>query len=101
MIQAISPFQMQRVKESQVQDVQKNKQTQQTSFSDFLTQSINEVNSMQVKSDQMTAALAEGKNVQLQDVMIAAEKASVTMLATIEIRNKAVEAYQEMMRMQI
>lgn len=56
---------------------------------------------MQIKSDQMTAALAEGKNVQLQDVMIAAEKASVTMLTTIEIRNKAVEAYQEMMRMQI
>jgi flagellar hook-basal body complex protein FliE len=101
MIQAITPFQMQRVKESQTQDVQNNKQTQQTSFSDFLTKSINEVNSMQVKSDQMTAALAEGKNVQLQDVMIAAEKASVTMLATIEIRNKAVEAYQEMMRMQM
>ncbi|MDQ0860130.1 flagellar hook-basal body complex protein FliE [Bacillus sp. V2I10] len=101
MIQAISPFQMQSVKESQNQDVQNNNQTQQTSFSDFLTQSINEVNSMQVKSDQMTAALAKGKNVQLQDVMIATEKASVTMLATIEIRNKAVEAYQEMMRMQM
>ncbi|MGM0919713.1 MAG: flagellar hook-basal body complex protein FliE [Bacillota bacterium] len=101
MIQAITLFQMQRVKESQTQDVQNNKQTQQTSFSDFLTKSINEVNSMQVKSDQMTDALAEGKNVQLQEVMIAAEKASVTMLATIEIRNKAVEAYQEMMRMQM
>jgi flagellar hook-basal body complex protein FliE len=101
MINAISPFQTQSVQERQTHGVQTNKQTHQTAFSDFLKQSINEVNSMQVKSDQMTAALAEGKNVQLQDVMIAAEKASVTMLATIEIRNKAVEAYQEMMRMQM
>lgn len=101
MINAISPFQAQSIQDSQSQGVQSPKQNQQTSFSDFLKQSINEVNSMQIKSDQMTAALAEGKNVQLQDVMIAAEKASVTMLTTIEIRNKAVEAYQEMMRMQI
>ncbi|MGG4488926.1 flagellar hook-basal body complex protein FliE [Metabacillus idriensis] len=101
MINAITPFQTQSIQDSQSQVVKSSKQNQETSFSDFLNQSINEVNSMQIKSDQMTAALAEGKNVQLQDVMIAAEKASVTMLTTIEIRNKAVEAYQEMMRMQI
>ena len=76
-------------------------QSQGTGFSEMLKQSINQVNEMQVKSDGMTAALAEGKNVQLQDVMITAEKASVAMLTAIEIRNKAVEAYQEMMRMQM
>ena len=37
----------------------------------------------------------------LHNVMITAEKASVTMQTTLEIRNKVVEAYQEIMRMQV
>ncbi|QNG58779.1 flagellar hook-basal body complex protein FliE [Bacillus sp. PAMC26568] len=101
MINAISPFQPQSIQASQPLNSQSIQNTQQTNFSQVLKQSIEEVNSMQIKSDEMTSALAAGKNVELQDVMIAAEKASVTLLTTIEIRNKAVEAYQEMMRMQI
>lgn len=101
MINAISPFQPQSIQASQPLNSQSIQNSQQTNFSQLLKQSIDEVNSMQIKSDDMTAALAGGKNVELQDVMIAAEKASVTLLTTIEIRNKAVEAYQEMMRMQI
>ncbi|PLR69747.1 MULTISPECIES: flagellar hook-basal body complex protein FliE [Bacillaceae] len=101
MINAISPFQPQSIQASQPLNSQSIQNTQQTNFSQLLKQSIEEVNSMQIKSDEMTSALAAGKNVELQDVMIAAEKASVTLLTTIEIRNKAVEAYQEMMRMQI
>lgn len=101
MINAISPFQPQSIQASQPLNSQSIQNTQQTSFSQLLKQSIDEVNTMQIKSDELTSALAAGKNVELQDVMIAAEKASVTLLTTIEIRNKAVEAYQEMMRMQI
>jgi flagellar hook-basal body complex protein FliE len=37
----------------------------------------------------------------LHQVMITAEKASVTLQTTLEIRNKVVEAYQEIMRMQV
>ncbi len=101
MINAISPFQPQSIQASQPLNSQSIQNTQQTSFSQLLKQSIDQVNTMQIKSDELTSALAAGKNVELQDVMIAAEKASVTLLTTIEIRNKAVEAYQEMMRMQI
>ncbi|MEM5015288.1 flagellar hook-basal body complex protein FliE [Metabacillus indicus] len=97
MIQAITSLQPFQTASSAAQ----LQQSQGTGFSEMLKQSINQVNEMQVKSDGMTAALAEGKNVQLQDVMITAEKASVAMLTAIEIRNKAVEAYQEAMRMQI
>ncbi|MFI2955605.1 flagellar hook-basal body complex protein FliE [Priestia sp. JSM ZJ58] len=70
-------------------------------FSTFLKDSINELNNAQRASDIATEKLAKGENVELQDVMITAQKASITMQTALEIRNKAVEAYQEMMRMQM
>lgn len=70
-------------------------------FSTFLKDSINELNNTQRASDIVTEKLAKGENVELQDVMITAQKASITMQTALEIRNKAVEAYQEMMRMQM
>ncbi|MEZ2715230.1 flagellar hook-basal body complex protein FliE [Bacillus circulans] len=77
-----------------VADTQKN-------FASFLKESINNVNQAQNESDMLTNKLARGENVDLSQVMIASQKASITMQATLEIRNKAVEAYQEMMRMSV
>ncbi|WP_428912607.1 flagellar hook-basal body complex protein FliE [Niallia sp. Krafla_26] len=73
----------------------------QKSFSSFLKDSLNKVNETQIKSDQLTEKMALGQDVDLHQVMIASQKASITMQLTLEIRNKAVEAYQEMMRMQV
>jgi len=73
----------------------------QKSFAAFLKDSLNEVNKAQNESDNLTTKLAKGENVDLSQVMIASQKANITMQATIEIRNKAVEAYQEMMRMTV
>lgn len=74
---------------------------EQKGFSTFLKESIEKVNKAQIESDKMTQKLALGQNVDLHEVMIASQKASVATQLTLEIRNKAVEAYQEMMRMQI
>lgn len=71
------------------------------SFSKFLSNAINEVNHAQIQSDEMTEKLARGEAVDLHNVMIASQKASITLQTTIEIRNKVVEAYQEVMRMQV
>ena len=73
----------------------------QKKFASFLKESINNVNQAQNESDMLTNKLARGENVDLSQVMIASQKASITMQATLEIRNKAVEAYQEMMRMSV
>lgn len=73
----------------------------QKSFASVLKQSIEKVNEAQIQSDVMTDKLAKGENVDLHQVMIASQKASVTLQATMEIRNKVVEAYQEVMRMQV
>lgn len=73
----------------------------QQSFATALKDSINSVNAAQVQSDELTNRMANGENVDLHTVMIASQKANITLSATLEIRNKVVEAYQEIMRMNI
>ena len=66
-----------------------------------MKRSINELNTQQVTSDQLTEALANGADVELHQVYIAAQKASVSMSAALEFRNKVIETYQEVMRMSV
>jgi flagellar hook-basal body complex protein FliE len=73
----------------------------QKSFASVLKDSINQVNQSQLEADTMTEKLAQGQNVDLHQVMIAQQKANITLQATMEIRNKVIDAYQEMMRMQV
>ncbi|MEG7281779.1 flagellar hook-basal body complex protein FliE [Bacillus sp. 0909A] len=106
MINKISPFQVQNTQNTQnatnqVNNSQKTDSSNQTSFSELLKNSISSLNESQVASDNMTNALASGKDVNLDEVMIAAQKASISLTAATEFRNKAVEAYQEIMRMQM
>ncbi|MGJ9381405.1 MULTISPECIES: flagellar hook-basal body complex protein FliE [Salipaludibacillus] len=73
----------------------------QVSFKTWLNEAITNVNDTQVNSTVMTEKMARGEQVDLHDVMIASQKATVTLQTTTEIRNKAIEAYQEVMRMQV
>nr|MBO2506287.1 flagellar hook-basal body complex protein FliE [Bacilli bacterium] len=73
----------------------------QKSFANTLKEAIDKVNDYQVQSDTLTNKLIQGENVELHDVMIAAQKANITLNATVEIRNKVIEAYQEIMRMTV
>ena len=78
-----------------------NQVESKVSFGDTLKQAINSVNEVQQKSDLMTNKRIAGQDVELSDVMITAQKASVTLNTALQIRNKAVEAYQEIMRMSV
>ncbi|WP_088069447.1 flagellar hook-basal body complex protein FliE [Gottfriedia luciferensis] len=73
----------------------------QSKFANFLKDSINQVNEAGIESNDMTNKLVKGENVDLHNVMIAAEKSNIMLQTTMEIRNKVIDAYQEMMRMQI
>lgn len=73
----------------------------QQSFAATLKDAIANVNEAQVQSDVATDKLISGGDIELHDVMIASQKASITLSATMEVRNKAVEAYQEIMRMSL
>lgn len=73
----------------------------QQSFATTLKDAITSINEAQIQSDVATEKLINGGDIELHDVMIASQKASITLSATMEVRNKAVEAYQEIMRMSI
>ncbi|MFA7619298.1 MAG: flagellar hook-basal body complex protein FliE [Thiohalomonadaceae bacterium] len=72
------------------------------SFSTALKQSIETVNTMQQKSGELKQAFETGApGVSLSDVMLAANKAQLGFQAMVQVRNKVVEAYQEVMRMPV
>ncbi len=73
----------------------------QTSFKVALNDALRQVNDAQHASTIATEKLARGEKIDLHNVMITAQKASITLQATVEVRNKVVEAYQEIMRMQV
>lgn len=71
------------------------------SFSNFLGQALDNVNSTNNTANQMVQGLANGNGQNLNDVMLAMEKSSVLLQTTVEVRNKVISAYQEIMRMQV
>ncbi|WP_445683662.1 flagellar hook-basal body complex protein FliE [Sporosarcina sp. FSL K6-3457] len=73
----------------------------QQNFGSYLKTAIDNVNTKQFESDVMTQKLVMGENVELHDVMITAQKASIALNATMEVRNKVIEAYQEIIRMPV
>lgn len=73
----------------------------QQKFANTLKDAIAKVNDQQIQSDEATNKLINGENIELHEVMIASQKASITLNTTIEIRNKVVEAYQEIMRLSV
>ena len=73
----------------------------QQNFGSFLKDAINDVNKSQLNSDVFTEKLVLGEDVELHEVMIAAQKASISLNATMEVRNKVIEAYQEIIRMPV
>ena len=71
------------------------------SFGTILKDAISVVNDSQVASDNLTNKLVNGDNVELHDVMISAQKANITLNTALSIRNKVIDAYQEIMRMTV
>ena len=67
----------------------------------LLTQFVGEVNEKQAVSTEMVNGLLSGQDVPLHRVMIAMEEASVAFQMMVEVRNKLLEGYQELMRMQV
>ena len=71
------------------------------SFTTLLQQSLERVNGLQHEADTAARAFALGQAPSVHDTMIAMEKADLSLRLTTKVRNKVVEAYQEIMRMQV
>ncbi len=71
------------------------------SFSDTLKKFVVDVNTLQNKASEAKVKLATGEITDVHEVMIAVEKANTSMELMLEMRNKIVEAYQEIIRMPV
>ncbi len=72
-----------------------------TQFADVLRNSLEEVDRLQKKADAAIESLATGGAASVHDTMIAMEQADVSFRLMMQVRNKIVEAYQEVLRMQV
>lgn len=73
----------------------------QKSFADTLQDAITQVNSLQKSADRSAQDLATGRTDNVADVMIAVEKADIALKMMVQVRNKIIDAYQEIMKMQV
>ena len=71
------------------------------SFSDMLASSITEVNSLQTEADVAIQKLASGQSGNIHETMLAVEKADIAFRTMNQVRLKVIDAYKEIMRMQI
>lgn len=71
------------------------------SFGSVLGRSLDEVNSLLTNADQKNTEMALGKTENLHETTIAVEKAETSLRLMTQIRNKALEAYNEVLRMQL
>ena len=70
-------------------------------FKEMLHDAIDTVSNLQGNADRLMTQLATGETQDLHQVMIAVEKVNLALQLTLQIRNKMLEAYQEIMRMQV
>jgi len=71
------------------------------SFADTLKEAVNNVNQLHLDADSKAQQLATGKTDDIAGVMIASEKADIALRAMVQVRNKIIDAYQEIMKMQV
>ena len=70
-------------------------------FKEFLVNSIEKLNQYEKTSNEMGLLLATGEIDNIQDVMIANQKAEITLQFAIEVKNQILDAYREIMRIQL
>lgn len=72
-----------------------------SSFGQTLNQAMKDVNALQGEASKAVQRMVSGEETDIHNVMVAVEKAKTSFELLMEIRNKTIEAYREIMRMQV
>ena len=75
--------------------------SQRGDFGTYLKDALSEVNHLQLAAEEQTKLLAAGEVEDVSQVIVAGQKADIALQLTLQMRNRAVSAYQEIMRMQV
>lgn len=71
------------------------------SFGEMLKSSLDQTNEVQAQADRAVKELAAGRNKNVHETMLLIEKADMSFKMMMQVRNKVIEAYREIMRMQV
>ena len=80
---------------------QKANPTGESSFGETIKKAVSGVSDLESNANQIANKLAAGDAVEIHQAMIAMQKASTALQFTVQVRNKILEAYQEVMRMSV
>lgn len=72
-----------------------------TSFGELMTHMVAQTNQQQQQADQAVQQLHTNGEQSLHETMLSMEKADISLRYMVQVRNKAIDAYQEIMRMQV
>lgn len=92
---------LQQISQIAKQNSQPLKKNESPKFADTLKAMINQVDELQKASGQSTKDFIAGKNIDLHEVMAAGQEAQLSFQFMMEMRNKLLEAYQEVNRMPV
>ena len=70
-------------------------------FSDLVRQTVNKVNENQMNASRMSSAYERGEGVPLTDVVLSMQKSSLSFEATLQVRNKVLKAYEDILNMPV
>ena len=82
-------------------DVSSSNKVGQPTFFDSVKSALDRVNDADVKSDAMAEAYDRGEDIPLTDVVLSMQKASLSFEATLQVRNKVMKAYEDIMNMPV
>ena len=83
-------------------DINTELNTSKSDFAAMLGNAVEKVNSMQLESKEMTQRFEMGdKSLSLAEVMLAKEKSGIAFESTVQVRNKVLEAYKQIMNMPV
>jgi flagellar hook-basal body complex protein FliE len=75
--------------------------TEQPNFTESVRNLLNKVNDVNVNSERMADAYQRGEDIPLTDVVLGMQKASLSFEATLQVRNKVLKAYEDIMNMPV
>jgi flagellar hook-basal body complex protein FliE len=81
--------------------VEKSSEEKSVDFGDLLKNALKDVNDAQLNADEAIKKVLNGETQNIHETMIALQKADVSLKLMLEVRNRLLEAYQEIMRTQV
>lgn len=81
--------------------LKKDKETSDISIKEMIQEKLNNVNDLQKQADESTQQLITGEAENVHEVLLDTEEAVLALELTVKVNNKMVQAYQELMKMQI